>query len=49
MAFFVAEKLVHNETKAVELRRIPVVVNKANAFSITVSTLTGKKISIDVE
>lgn len=44
-----AEKLVHDDTKAVELRRIPVVFNKESAFGITVTTLTGKRVRVYVE
>ncbi len=48
-AMFVAEKIVEPSTKEVQLRRVPVVINRSLSFTIEVATLTGKVLTIDVE
>ncbi len=46
---FVAEKIVEPSTKEVQLRRVPVVINRSCSHTIEVATLTGKVLTIEVE
>jgi hypothetical protein len=45
---FVAEKIVDAITQQLELRRVPIVIDPRSAFPITVRTLTGKSLELQV-
>ncbi len=48
-SMFVAEKIVDAITSQLQLRRVPIVIDPHRAFSITVKTLTGKSIELQVD
>jgi len=47
-SLFVAERVVDKVSHAVELRKVPLVMRKGESFQITIKTLTGKSIILDV-
>ncbi len=47
-SLFVAEKVVDKVSHEVQLRKVPLVLRKGESFQITIKTLTGKAIILDV-
>jgi hypothetical protein len=47
-SLIVAEKVVEKVSNSIQFKRIPIVVNKGEQFTITVRTLMGKGIVLEV-